>query len=318
MDKRVSGILLSICNSFLKNLDGKGDYQIIINGDILNSYCAGNKCSDNLAKINAGCLYLFDAFFKNSSVFMSDAKGNTNIVEYIIIWLSYMLNLKKSEENMSNLQYFYKTYINNDMYTHTITDVTDYKDYKELIDNNIDLINMNIKDISNFYDAFYALCMMHFEFNQESPDCGKYLKNAQNFAEKYKKLNNVSDNKDSPYNRLLYTLSNDYDNFKKNCSVKCSISSFPTIEKPKNYVETFEKGSDKTVKGPEHLHAQDSEVASSSSSIANNLFIVLSIFGAIAFFLGISYKYSLFGFRKRFQKQKLREKLKNIKKRMNH
>ncbi|ETB61210.1 hypothetical protein YYC_01149 [Plasmodium yoelii 17X] len=320
MDKKVSGILLSMCNSFSKKFDGKGDYQIIINGDILNSYCANNKCSDNLAKINAGSLYLFDAFFKDSSVFRSDAKGNTDIVEYIIIWLSYMLNLKPSEENMSNLQYFYKTYINNDMYKKAITDVTEYRDYKELIDNKIDLIDMNINDISKFYDALYALCMMHFEFNQESPDCGKYLKNAKNFVEKYKKLNNVSDtNKDSPYNKLLSTLSNDYDNFKKKCeTAKCSISSFPTIEKPKNYVETFEKGSDKIVKGPEHLHGQDSEVASSSSSIANNLFIVLSIFGAIAFFLGISYKYSLFGFRKRFQKQKLREKLKNIKKKMNH
>ncbi|EAA19022.1 putative yir3 protein [Plasmodium yoelii yoelii] len=299
-----------MCNSFSKNFDNKGNYQIIINGSTLNTYCANNTCSDNLGKINAGCLYLLDAFFKDNSVFKTDAKSNINIVEYIIIWLSYMLNLKQSEQNMSNLQYFYKAYINNDMYKKAINGITEYTSYKNLIDKKLDLINMNIKDISKLYDAFYALCMMHFEFNEESPDCGKYLGKAKEFVEKYKKLNVSDINKDSPYYRLLFKLSNDYDNFKKNCSVKCSDLSFPTIEKPKNYVETFEKG-------PEHLQAQDSEVASSNSSVKNKLFTVLSIFGVIAFLLGISYKYSLFGFRKRFQKQKLREKLKNIKKKMN-
>ncbi|WBY54634.1 PIR protein [Plasmodium yoelii yoelii] len=44
---------------------------------------------------------------------------------------------------------------------------------------------------------------------------------------------------------------------------------------------------------------QTSEVISSSWPIANKLFIVLSTFGAIGIFLGISYKYSLFRSRKR-------------------
>ncbi|SCL83748.1 Plasmodium variant antigen protein Cir/Yir/Bir, putative, partial [Plasmodium berghei] len=58
--------------------------------------------------------------------------------------------------------------------------------------------------------------------------------------------------------------------------------------------------------------------APSNSSIGNKLLTVLSIFGVTTFFLGISYKYLLFGRRKRAQKQYLREKIKNIKKRMNH
>ncbi|EAA19624.1 putative yir1 protein, partial [Plasmodium yoelii yoelii] len=44
-----------------------------------------------------------------------------------------------------------------------------------------------------------------------------------------------------------------------------------------------------------------SEVTS-SSSIVSKLIPVVSIFAAISIFLGISYKYSLFGFRKRVQK----------------
>ncbi|ETB61218.1 hypothetical protein YYC_01157 [Plasmodium yoelii 17X] len=315
MDKRVCGILLSMCNSFSKNFDDKGNYQIIINGNILSNYCSSNTCSDNLEKINAGCLYLLDAFFKDNSVFKTDANSNINIVEYIIIWLSYMLSLKQQVGTNTNLQYFYNTTINNDKYQKSITGVEQYyKNYKDLIDKKKDLINMDMSNISKLYDAFYALCMMHFEFNEKSPDCGKYLVKAKEFVEKYKKLNNVSDtNKDSPYNKLLSTLSNDYDNFKKKCEIaKCNnIPPLQPIDQTKitgDFSEHSKQTSELTVKS--------SEVAS-SSSITSNLFIVLSIFGAIAFFLGISYKYSLFGFRKRFQKQKLREKLKNIKKRMN-
>ncbi|EAA21555.1 putative yir3 protein [Plasmodium yoelii yoelii] len=61
-----------------------------------------------------------------------------------------------------------------------------------------------------------------------------------------------------------------------------------------------------------------SGVTSSSLSIVNKIIIALSIFSAITIFLGIFYKCSLFVLRKRAQKQHLREKLKNIKKRMNH
>ncbi|CDU16388.1 PIR protein [Plasmodium yoelii] len=300
MDKKVCGTLISISNSIYKNPNEKGDYQIIINGNILNNYCSSNKCSDNLAKINAGCLYLLDAFFKDSSVFKSDAKSNIDIVEYIIIWLSYILNLKKSEGNKTNLQYFYDTYINNNMYKNTITDIKEYNSYKDLIDKKKDLINMDMSIISELYNAFYKLCMMHLEMDDKSPDCNKHLGKAKEFVEKYKKIKkNPSVTEGSPYYKLLSTLSKDYDNLKNKCD---SFPALSSIEKAEKFI---------------HSSGHISEDASSNSSIVNKLFIVLSIFGAIAFFLGISYKYSLFGFRKRFQKQKLREKLKNIKKRMN-
>ncbi|EAA16271.1 putative yir4 protein [Plasmodium yoelii yoelii] len=273
MDKKVCGTLISISNSIYKNPNEKGDYQIIINGNILNNYCSSNKCSDNLAKINAGCLYLLDAFFKDSSVFKSDAKSNIDIVEYIIIWLSYILNLKKSEGNKTNLQYFYDTYINNNMYKNTITDIKEYNSYKDLIDKKKDLINMDMSIISELYNAFYKLCMMHLEMDDKSPDCNKHLGKAKEFVEKYKKIKkNPSVTEGSPYYKLLSTLSKDYDNLKNKCD---SFPALSSIEKAEKFI---------------HSSGHISEDASSNSSIVNKLFIVLSIFGAIAFFLGISYK----------------------------
>ncbi|ETB59953.1 hypothetical protein YYC_03303 [Plasmodium yoelii 17X] len=301
---------MSIKNSFPNYWGKQGDYQFIINGKTLNGYCTSNYCSTDLEKINAGFLYLFDSFFENSSVFESVAKSNINVVEYIMIWLSKVLNRIENKQNNS-LDFFYKTYISNqEKYTNSINGISEYNSYKHLIDKK-KLKDMNIKDISKLYDAFTELCMMHYEFNEQTPNCDKYLKDAKNFVERYKRLkadSNITEK--NSYNQLLSTLLTDYNNFINKCSVKCSNSSFPTIEKAENSVESSEKIVQKL--------EQISEDSSSSSSITNKLFIVLSIFGAIGFFLGISYKYSLFGFRKRFQKQKLREKLKNIKKKMAH
>ncbi|SCL94317.1 Plasmodium variant antigen protein Cir/Yir/Bir, putative, partial [Plasmodium chabaudi adami] len=60
---------------------------------------------------------------------------------------------------------------------------------------------------------------------------------------------------------------------------------------------------------------QLSEYKPSSSSVASKLIPALLVF-AIPIFLGIAYKYSLFGFDKRLHRQYLREKLKKINKKM--
>ncbi|SCL97705.1 Plasmodium variant antigen protein Cir/Yir/Bir, putative [Plasmodium chabaudi adami] len=95
-------------------------------------------------------------------------------------------------------------------------------------------------------------------------------------------------------------ISNGYDNFKKKCNntQSSNFPPLPTAKTTQNVVEI-------------------SEATSSSSSIASKLIPVLSIF-AIPLFLGIAYKYSLFGFDKRIHRQYLREKLKKIKKKMNN
>ncbi|ETB56070.1 hypothetical protein YYC_05896 [Plasmodium yoelii 17X] len=306
MNKAVCEKFENLWDKFPDKLD-KGKYKFNDN-NFLDSYCYGKGCDTDLEKVNGGCLYLFNQIFGTSELFKSVANSNINIVEYIMIWLSYMLNLKEQAGNDSNLQFFYKTSIDNDRYQKTIADVTEYSNYKYLIDQKKYILGMDKNIISKFYEAFKLLCEMYAEFDERTPYCANCSKNAKQFVNKYNQMNqNYDITSNSSYKELLSTLSNDYNNFKNDYTSKCSncedIPSLPSAEK---------------IKTSAHSSGQISEEAPSSSSIGNKLFTVLSIFGAIAFFLGISYKYSLFGFRKRFQKQKLREKIKNIKKKMNN
>ncbi|ETB60534.1 hypothetical protein YYC_02799 [Plasmodium yoelii 17X] len=88
------------------------------------------------------------------------------------------------------------------------------------------------------------------------------------FVNKYTELNTGYNTEGTAYSQILSILLTDYDNLKNKRS---NIPSIPEIT-PK-------------------IYAQISEVTLSSSSIGNILFIVLSIFGAIAILLGVSYKF---------------------------
>ncbi|EAA18850.1 putative yir4 protein [Plasmodium yoelii yoelii] len=277
--------------------------------NFLDGYCDSYRCDSDFEKISAGLFYLLNQFFGPSGLFKNNAKNKNDIFDYIMIWLTYMLNLKENKSNNS-LQYFYEIDIkNNQKYTNSITGFTEYNNYKDLLENK-KIVNIDINNMSKFYDAFKSLCTMYNGFNDSTSDCTKYLDDANEFVNKYKELSKGSSiANDSFCNKILCTLSNDYDNFKKKCK---DSSSFPTIDKSNITSKCTEQTSEQNL-----ISAVISEDMASSSSIGNKLFTVLSIFGAIAFLLGISYKYSLFGFRKRFQKQKLREKIKNIKKKMN-
>ncbi|CDS44975.1 YIR protein [Plasmodium yoelii] len=306
MNKQVCEKFENLWDKFPDKLDSSNNYQFKTE-NFLDSYCVSDSCDTAFEKINGGCLYLFNKIFGSSELFKSVANSNINIVDYILIWLSYMLNLKEQQGNDSNLPFFYNTTINNDRYQKIITDVTEYSNYKDLIDQKKYFLDMDKKIISNFYEAFKLLCEMYAEFDDKTQYCAKCSKNAIQFVSKYKEMNQNSDiTSNGSYNELLSTLSNDYNNFKEYCNSKGNkCKDYPdllTIEKNQNFAQKI---------------AQSSEDTPSSSSITTRLFTVLSIFGAIGFLLGISYKYSLFGFRKRFQKQKLREKIKNIKKKMN-
>ncbi|WBY56185.1 PIR protein [Plasmodium yoelii yoelii] len=154
------------------------------------------------------------------------------------------------------------------------------KIYMEVINEKIESMNIDIKDISNFYDAFKSLCNMYSEIDVENYQCNKCLENAGEFFEKCEKVKNAFDiDKGSSYLQLWSSLSNDYNIFKQEYFGKCnSISQL---------------------------------VACPRSSVTQNTLITIAIiFVAASILLGVSYKYSLFGFRKRSQKQHLREMLK--------
>ncbi|EAA15326.1 hypothetical protein YYC_02812 [Plasmodium yoelii 17X] len=280
----------------------------------IDEYCPdreseGKKCKTELDKINAVCLWLFDQNIAHRIDNLSNENVKAFII-YIMIWLNYMLNLKKDEE--TKLSDFYNNIENDTNYTNctnddndcnsTLKDKAGYNNFKDAIFKNMDFSNINFEDISKFYDVFKLLCKMHTESNEGKIECTKYLGYANNIVGKFNELNrNSSISGDSSYSKVWSTLSNDYDNFKNEYDdTSCmGIPSIPPIKIKQN-------------------HVQSSGVISSSLSILNKIIIALSIFTAITIFLGIFYKCSLFVLRKRDQKQHLREKLKNIKKRMNH
>ncbi|ETB63197.1 hypothetical protein YYC_00270 [Plasmodium yoelii 17X] len=304
MDKNLCSNFILVREKFPDQLDSEGNYQIK-DDKHFKKYC-DNNCDTNLGKINAGCLYFFNEFFGSSELFQSVANSNINIVEYIMIWLSYMLNLKENNDShISNLQHFYTTYIEGgSSYKQAISNVKEYTDYKYLIDTKKYYLKMDKNITSKLYNAFELLCEMYTGYNENNKDCPECSKKANQFIKKYEELNNDSSiTTNSSYSEVLCTLSADYVNLKNKCKNHLTL---PEINTTQN-----------SLKCSEHILKQISEDASSSSSITNKLLLVLSIFGAIGIFLGISYKYSLFGFRKRVQKQYLREKIKNIKKKMN-
>ncbi|CDR19161.1 PIR protein [Plasmodium yoelii] len=286
MNKKVCEKFENVWEFFPDELN-KGEYKYSDN-NFLDGYCDDNSCSTDLGKMNAGFFYLFNVLFGDSGLLNSRETSNINVVEYIMIWLCYMLNLKSTKDgSITNLNNFYKVNIENH---------NKYNSFIQLIKKKKELMNISDDKVSKLYKLFKILCEMYTKVDEDNKNCNNYLKDDNQFTKMYKEISNGHDvTNDRSYNQILSTLLTDYNKLKNECK---QISS----SQPKE---------------AEQILAQSSE-DTSSSSIGNKLISVLSIFGAIAFLLGISYKYSLFGFRKRFQKQKLREKLKNIKKRINH
>ncbi|CDU16004.1 hypothetical protein YYC_00243 [Plasmodium yoelii 17X] len=305
--------------STIKKLDDCFSSELLLNGGnccdevLYTAYCptknGGEKgeCNTNGEKINAGLIWLLE-MFKNHCSDNSSGNENVKYPEYAILWLSNMVN-KTPGEGITTLNDFYTKYIkNNTDYNDSNTDSKDcsnslkdgtgYTNFKKFIETNGDFMNMNMHTMAMLYDAFKILCNMYTEFDEKTSDCEKYMKYADDFFKKYEFLNNIDDiTEGSPYHQVLSTLLNDYNNFKNkyNNTQCCKSSPLQTIEKMQ-------------------ASARSSEFTLSNLSIEKKLSIVLSTFGAMVFFFGISYKYSLFGFRKRSQKQYLRKKLKKLRK----
>ncbi|EAA22748.1 PIR protein [Plasmodium yoelii] len=252
-----------------------------------------NECNNDLDNFTAGFLWLLGECYSESTKKIYNENTINAFFLYMISWFSNKLK-QKSIYNTTSLNDFYDTHVkNNDKYNSFTDPAYKISELKKFMDDRNDFLNINIEDLSKFYDVFNLLCKMHGNVTQNQKD-DTLSNNAIDFVKKYQELNKVYGIiGEKPYNKIFSTLSTDYNNLKDKCT---NCSSLPEITAK---ISALRSG------------------YTSSSSIGNRLFTVLSIFGAIAFFLGISYKYSLFGFRKRFQKQKLREKIKNIKKKMN-
>ncbi|EAA21135.1 putative yir1 protein [Plasmodium yoelii yoelii] len=267
----------------LNNSDGNRFYRI----SGIDAYCFDEgsgkpECKTELDKINALCLWFLNENIAYRIKDLSKEKINVFII-YIMIWLNYMLNLKKDDK--TNLNNLYTKHIEKDAnYTKckrhskdcnsTLKENTGYNNFKEIMVERKDLLNINYEDISKFYEAFKLLCKIPTENDEDNLECTKYLEYANDIVEKFKKLNeNSSATGNTSYNQVWSTLSTDYDSFKnKYNGINCmNIPSLPSI------------------KTTQH-HVQSSDVTSSSFSIVKKLILALSIFSAITIFLGIFYK----------------------------
>ncbi|ETB56095.1 hypothetical protein YYC_05877 [Plasmodium yoelii 17X] len=221
-----------------------------------NSYCPDKKCDTDDKKVISTFITLLKNFEDDEKNLECD-----KIVEYVILWLSYILN-QKTQNGATTLNKFYTENIKTDSkYNEHITNDSGSKIKNDVIEKKIESMNIDIKDISNFYDAFKSLCNMYSEIGAEDYQCNKCLENARELFEKYEKLKNALDiTKGDSYYKLLSNLSNDYKNFENEYNlVKCkNVSSL--VACPRNSVTK------------------------------NTLITIAIIFVAASILLGVSYK----------------------------
>ncbi|SCL87347.1 CIR protein, partial [Plasmodium chabaudi chabaudi] len=208
----------NVWNDFPDQLD-KGNYKFRDDGysDLFTS----KSCDNDIDKVNAVSFWLFEQNLWDCSSLSINAKSNTDIVYYIVIWLIHMLRLKSDDKVIE----FYNTCINPAKgYTNSINDTNTnaYNIYKNLIDSKLLLMNEGIKDISKIYDAFKSLCNMYNGFDDDDSDCTQCLDDAKKFVEKYEILLNNNDTgiEGSLYSQILSILSTDYANFIIQCYEK--------------------------------------------------------------------------------------------------
>ncbi|CAD2100923.1 CIR protein PIR protein [Plasmodium vinckei] len=281
---------------------------------IINKYCHyGNttgygKCHNYYQRASSGVIYLLKTLKDNYNL------EYDKLAEYAILWLRYKLNRTAPYHNII-LNDFYTNYIvKNKDYNNKIKDNdSDSMTYKEIIDTKKDL--MDIKEMTKFSYPFDILIYLYNATNANRLNCTNHSTQAKEFANRFKELNKDPNNiEDSSYNKILSTISNDYDHLKKKCDNFPSLPELTPQKRPaQKYVEI---PVDNSGKGSEQILGQTSEVTSSSSSISTTLIPALSVVSVIPVFLGIAYKYSLFGVDKLFQRQYIRTKLKKVKKKM--
>ncbi|SCL90336.1 CIR protein [Plasmodium chabaudi chabaudi] len=155
-----------------------------------------------------------------------------------------------------------------------------YHKYIEEIKN---LMNMDTKDTSKFYNILKLLCDIYTAFDEDNLNCATCLEKAKEFVKKFEELNeDPSITGNNSYSQILYDLSTDYNSFKSNCNGKCSncndIPPLPNIKAAQIFEQDNSEG-----------FVEISEATSSNSSIASKLIPALLIF-SIPALLGIAYK----------------------------
>ncbi|EAA15295.1 putative bir1 protein [Plasmodium yoelii yoelii] len=285
-----------------------GEYNF--KGGSLNSYCPNRNCNEDINKICAGCLWLFNQLYNDSTDFSNNANDNIYIVTYILGWLSYKLN-QKTENGIDKLMDFYNKHMKNvDRYKKSIENPTEYKTYIDIINKNMELMDIDIKIMSKFYDAFNNMCKMYNELSKSRTNSEEYLKYVNNFAKNYNTLFNETSG--NLFKRVLPAVSNDYNYIKSILNVEYIRNQFPELQKEKkaqvsesspkgtqiddSSSETSKAISETKIPGSEakvsdsEIKLSDPETTIYSSLVINKLIPIPFILVATLILLGITYK----------------------------
>ncbi|EAA17031.1 putative yir4 protein, partial [Plasmodium yoelii yoelii] len=245
-------------------LSGKAEIEFNEISDYSN-YCSSGDCNTELEKITIGFLWLLGQYFGKYPTKGGIINDTKPFFLYIILWLSYKLNQNKNHNTTKIYDFYNQHVIGNNKYSKFTSNSSTFTNLEEFINKEKNLLNIDIKDLSKFYEASKLICSMYGNVSRSQTN-DILSNNAISFVQKYKDLNNKYNTEGAPHLQILSALLTDYNNLNKECS---NIPSFSDISSKVSA-----------------LASEDT----SSSSIGNRLFTVLSIFGAIAFFLGISYK----------------------------
>ncbi|WBY61361.1 PIR protein [Plasmodium yoelii yoelii] len=295
----------------------KDSKQYDFNNGTFKRYCPNNKCDSDTNIVNAGCLWLINDFFGKDGTSVDKHTYKDDII-CIMIWLSYKLSLK-TFDNITTLKDFYSNHIEkNTEYTSRNVNDRTYGSYQNIIDKIKEYMDIDISHMSKFYELLKLLCNMHTAYTKDKSN--DFSENANQFVDRYKELFNDIDNNidNSSYDKVLRVFFKYYNDFGKGTRFSNISKDRPPLptEKTGKKVEVEGSKGNKTVESSsetsQSIHVSTTPIYDTilpGSSLVNKLIPILSIIVAIPIFLGISYKYSLFGFRKRSQKH-LREKLK--------
>ncbi|VTZ66925.1 CIR protein [Plasmodium chabaudi chabaudi] len=303
----VYSTIKTISNYFYE--DEKDGTKTQVTNEEIHNYCDyedrsdSNKCLDYFEMTSSGVIHLLKDLKKKCNL------DDDKLAEYAILWLIYKLKIKKNN-TVTNLNDFYNNYIEkNKCYKDKING--DGSTYKDIINKKKDLMDMNINEIFKLEAPFNILYYLYHEISDQKSFCKEYSKYAANFADQFKNLNEDSNHIiDSSFSQILSTLLNDHNNLiNKYCKGSCSFSSISQLTPQKKTVDNSVKDSGETL-------GDTPDATPSSSSTLNTVIPVLSTFSVISLFLVVSYKYSLFGIDKLFQRQYRRNKLKKTTKKM--
>ncbi|CAD2103363.1 CIR protein PIR protein [Plasmodium vinckei petteri] len=203
-----------------------------INGTIRN-YCPYDRKPEGIGtcyfyheKATSGVINLVEKLIKYGLDY-------DKLAEYAILFLSYKLyqNPEYSHRKLNDI--YTKNIEKNEYYNNKIKD--NGLTCKEIINRKKNLMNMNIKEISKFNEAFSILCKLYNGINKNNLDCTKYPSYPQNFANKFEELNNDSNiNGSTSYSKLLSTLSDDYNHLKNiyDSNNSCNFPPLPKVKTP--------------------------------------------------------------------------------------